>query len=204
MGIVVDEKPPRDGHARPVSLEVALRQAASGDAGVRDGVFELAADRMRTMATMHLDRFPRLRRWSRSDDVLQEGVLRLMRAMDAEMPRTPLHFYRLFALQLRRLLVDLHRTSFGPEGRHRLHDSPPDEERHGVVHAGREEAVDPLDLEDLQRAVDALPTEQREAVELHSYTGLTGAEAAKLLGISAREFWRRFGDAKVALADALA
>jgi RNA polymerase sigma-70 factor (ECF subfamily) len=204
MGTLVDEASAPESLSSTDRMKIALDAACGGDPAKLEHVFELAADRMRAMATMHLNRFPRLRRWSRSDDVMQEGVLRLMRAMKAQMPRTPLHFYRLFALQLRRLLVDFHRAAFGPEGRHRHHDSPKDENRAGIEHAGEAEPIDPLDIEDLQRAVDALPDEQREVIELHSYTGLSGAEAAALLNISAREFWRRFGDAKVALADALA
>jgi RNA polymerase sigma-70 factor (ECF subfamily) len=203
MGTATIDEPARKATPKAGTLERALL-AACDDPIASERVFELAADRMRAMATMHLNRFPRLRRWSPSDDIMQEGVLRLMRAMEAQMPQTPLHFYRLFALQLRRLLVDLHRSAFGPEGRHRHHDSPKDDDRVGTDHADGAEPVDPLDVEELQRAVDALPDEQREAIELHSYTGLSGAEAAALLGISPRQFWRRFGDAKVALADALA
>lgn len=186
------------------TLEQSLLAAASGEQPARDRVFELAADKMARMATLHLDRFPRLRRWSRSDDVMQEGCLRLIRAMEADMPQTPLHFYRLFALQLRRLLIDLHRASFGPEGRHRHHDSPKDEDRrpHEGVHD--EDASGGLELEALQAAVDDLPDDLRQVVDLYSYSGLTGEQVAQALGVSLRKVWRDWAAAKARLADALA
>ena len=105
-------------------FERLLRRSAEGDSAARAELFDHAAERLRAMARAHLRGFPRLSRWAQSDDVMQEAVCGLLRAIEANHPTTATHFYRLFALQLRRLLIDQHRASYGPEGRHRLHASP--------------------------------------------------------------------------------
>ncbi len=201
MGSAVDDVSISGTTATSDALTSALADAHA-DSAARERLFDLAAERMRTMARTHLNRFPRLRRWSRSDDVMQEGIVRLLAALEQSFPRTPVHFYRLFALQLRRLLVDLHRASYGPEGRHRHHDSPSDDARTVDAVCTRDPA-EGLDVEALHEAVDRLPDELRQLVELHSYSGLTGTETAALLGISPRHFWRQWGEIKARLANDL-
>src|SRR5262245_35464825 len=63
--------------------------------------------------------YPNVRRWEQTDDVLQNAVIRLHRALQQLTVQTPLDFFRLAALNIRRELLDLARHYYGPQGRGR-------------------------------------------------------------------------------------
>ena len=57
-----------------------------------------------------------MKRWSETDDVLQNAMLRLHRSLAEIQPECPSQFYGLAATQIRRELIDLARHYYGAQG----------------------------------------------------------------------------------------
>ena len=143
--------------------------------------------------------FPRVHRWEQTDDVLQNSLVRLDRAMRSVVPTTAQEFLGLATTQIRRELIDLARRYSGPEGMGANHGSWAD----ANANAGTDDAA--ADVSELthepsrlalwtefHRHVAELPEEDREVFELLWYQGLTQAEAGAVLGISERTVSRRW------------
>jgi len=139
-----------------------------------------------------LRRFPSVRRWEQSDDVLQNALLRLLRALQQVEPASVRDFFSLAAEQVRRELLDLARHYGGPHGAGAHHDSDPKGVREAL-----DQADEPMELERwvaFHEQVSQLPAEEREVVGLVFYHRWTHAQVAELLGMSARTArrqWRR-------------
>src|SRR5437870_3868086 len=84
-----------------------------------------------------LKNFPDLRRWEQTDDLLQNSLLRLHRALAAVKPASVRHFFNLATVQIRRELLDLADHHFSPEadGANHHTDGP-------CLAAGEEGALD--------------------------------------------------------------
>src|SRR5438128_1367023 len=100
-----------------------LRQ---GDDQARCQLVSHACERLRRLTSRMLKGYPGVGRWEQTDDVLQNALLRLWRAMEAIQPESVRHFYNLAALQIRRELIDLAHHHLGPQGQGAKHhtDSP--------------------------------------------------------------------------------
>jgi RNA polymerase sigma-70 factor (ECF subfamily) len=138
--------------------------------------------------------FPGVHRWEETDDVLQNALLRLLRALDEVTPASPREFFALVTEQLRRELIDLARRYYGPRGLGANHATnltgpeDPLQQRGDVSH-------DPGALAlwtELHERVATLPEEEREVVSLLFYQELTQAEAAAILGVTVRTVQRRW------------
>ncbi|AMK17702.1 MULTISPECIES: RNA polymerase sigma factor [Sphingobium] len=127
---------------------------------------------------------PRLRRFAVSlsrdrfdaDDLLQTTVERALRARTQWQPGTRLDswMYRI----MRNLWID--------EGRSRQRVArtfAPEEAGENVGHAGDQDVEAHVMLSDVDRAMQALPDEQREAIALVLVEGLSYKEAARILGV---------------------
>ncbi|UZW53658.1 sigma-70 family RNA polymerase sigma factor [Sphingobium sp. JS3065] len=127
---------------------------------------------------------PRLRRFAVSlsrdradaDDLCQAALERALRARDQWQPGTRLDswMYRI----MRNLWID--------EGRSRQRAARtfvPEEAGEHVGHAGDRDVEAHVMLSDVDRAMHALPDEQREAIALVLVEGLSYKEAAEILGI---------------------
>ncbi|MCD0463070.1 LamG-like jellyroll fold domain-containing protein [Roseiconus lacunae] len=88
---------------------------ANAEGELRAEIIEHTLDRLRVLASKMLGRFPRVRRWAETDDVLQDSIIRLHRALAEVRPESPRQFYGLAATQIRRELIDLARKHDGPE-----------------------------------------------------------------------------------------
>ena len=76
-----DGKPPPKLSGRSATRLWYLRRAALLRTFSREQIEALAeASELRQLARRDLNRFPRLRRWEQTDDVLQNATLRLLRA----------------------------------------------------------------------------------------------------------------------------
>ena len=70
-----------------------------------------------------LKSFPSVSRWSQTDDVLQNAIVRLHRSLADVKPENPAMFYGLAATQIRRELIDLARKFTGALGVGHNHES---------------------------------------------------------------------------------
>jgi RNA polymerase sigma-70 factor (ECF subfamily) len=175
---------------------MCLERAAGGDACALNELILTASKRLEVLTHRMLRDYPRVRRWAQTDDVLQNALIRLCRALQQVRPATPRDFYALATMQIRRELIDLARHFAGRENAAAHHESDPvgpDEPR-----AGRDspdETHDPAALADwaeFHTQVTALPHEDREVFGLLFYQGLAQEDAAEVLGVSLRTVQRRW------------
>jgi RNA polymerase sigma-70 factor (ECF subfamily) len=195
-------------------LELLVERLKAGDEQARHQLLERMGDRLVRLTRAMLNTYPRVRRWEQTDDVCQNAILRLWRALAEAKPVSLRHFLRLAALQIRRELIDLLRRHCGPEahGAHHASDGGQDSalsERgqddllEGLV---QQSTTDPARLavwSEFHDQVGSLPDDEREVFDLLWYQGLSQAEVASLLAVNVRTIKRRWQSARLKLCDAL-
>ena len=183
-----------DSSPSTAHLQACLERIQKGDRAARDELLRHVFDRLQRLARKMLKGFPGVGRWEQTDDVLQNALIRLLRALDDVRPGSPQEFFALTAEQLRRELLDLARHWFGPQGagaKHATHDGGaehPPYERPDLSHEPAALAA----WTELHEQAGALPADEREVVGLLYYQGLSQAEAAALLGVTVRTVQRRW------------
>ena len=153
-------------------IQIRLDRLRAGDESARDELLDIACGRLRRLAHRMLRAYPAIRRWEDTDDVLQNAVLRLCRALKDVRPESVRSFLNLAALQIRRELIDLARHYEGPEGPGRHHLSRARTDASGA-------ASDPLDTStdtddpaglaswtEFHNTVESLPVTEREVFHL--------------------------------------
>jgi RNA polymerase sigma-70 factor (ECF subfamily) len=181
-----------------------------GDDQARNDLIAHACGRLRTLTSRMLNGYPGVRRWEQTDDVLQNALIRLCRALEANTPESPRHFYNLAAQQIRRELIDLARHHLGPKGHGAKHHTDcagkAADDRGGALAEQAGEAGEPSTLAgwtEFHKAVESLPDEERELFGLLWYEGMTQEDATEVLGASLRTVKRRWQAARLKLAEAL-
>jgi RNA polymerase sigma-70 factor (ECF subfamily) len=168
--------------------------------GATDDLVRHACDRLRLLARRMLRQYPAVARWEQTDDVLQNALIRLTRALSDAPPTSARHFHNLATLQIRRELLDLAAKHAGPLGAAANHRT---DSRQRAVGAVGDEPADLQGWTAFHETVERLPADKRELFGLIWYQGLSQEEAADHLGLSVRTVKRRWQAARVALADAL-
>jgi RNA polymerase sigma-70 factor (ECF subfamily) len=188
-------------------IQASLRQLQSTDEAVADQarhvIINLSSERLEKLARKMLNKFPRLRRWEQTGDVLQNALLRLHRSLLTIHPESIRQLYGLASTQIRRELLDLTRHHFGPEG---------DAAKHYTdgAHVGEPAAIErqqaptaePESLEEwaaFHEAVQNLPDAEREVFHLYWYEGLDQKSIADLLNVTDRTVKNRWRNAKLML-----
>jgi RNA polymerase sigma factor (sigma-70 family) len=192
-----------DPSPQTTQLHGWLDRVQAGDLAAREELLRGVGNRLERLARKMLRRFPGVHRWVETDDVLQNALVRLLRALREVRPESMRHFFALAAEQMRRELLDLARHYYGPHGHGAHHAS------HGLgedtlspAHEPPDRGDDPDELErwcQFHREVERLPAEEREVVGLVFYHGWTQADVAELFGVSERTVRRRWEAALVKL-----
>src|SRR5690242_14763958 len=104
-----------DSSANTSPLLAHIARLRTGDSAALNELIRLAAERLETLTRRMLRDFPRVRRWAQTDDVLQNALVRLCRALQQVQPAGAREFYALATTQIRRELLDLARHYSGPE-----------------------------------------------------------------------------------------
>ena len=192
-----------------VRLEACIERLAAGDKTARDDMIAFACDRMQSMAGRMLRRFPNVRRWDETGDIVQNAALRLYRSLGNITPRDARGFLGLAAVHIRRELLDLARKHAGPESYAANHDTNY-WRRDGQERARIDEAADQAESLDqlarwarLHEAADRLPEAEKELFHLVWYLGTKQEEAARMLECSVRTVKRRWESVKQQLAEFL-
>jgi RNA polymerase sigma factor (sigma-70 family) len=189
-------------------VQSALDRFNAGDPQARNDLFARAAQRLQRIARRMLHgSFERVAALEQTGDVTQEASLRLLKALADVKIVTPPEFFRLSSAVMRRVLIDLARHHYGPEGSaaHRA-TAPADTTTAGTPAptASSSNAPDKLAVwREFHERVDKLPDEQREVFDLLWYQELSQEEAAGVLGMSVPTVKRRWRDAKMELIDVL-
>jgi len=186
---------------RDTHLQAIIDQACKGDSHAKEKLLHHACDRLLRLTRRMFHQHPGLRRWEQTDDVFQNSMVRLHRAIHAVEVESVRHFLNLAAVQIRRELIDLARKHFGPEGIARNHhtDKQPSDESGGMLHSREEPPADLADWSAFHEQVSHLPETEREVVGLLYYEGLSQEAAAQVLGCSPRTVRRLWQEAKVRL-----
>jgi DNA-directed RNA polymerase specialized sigma24 family protein len=187
-----------------------LGRLRQGDDSARDVLIQHSCERLRLLTRRMLNDYERVRRWEATDDVLQNALLRLHRALSEVHPTSARDYINFAAIQIRRELIDLARRHFGPHGIGTMQDSG----QCGPADAGSRAAGCPepgdggdgtfnpaglAEWTEFHAQVAALPDATREVFQLIWYEGLTQGEAAVVLGVSRRTVIRQWRVACVEL-----
>src|SRR3954465_1284245 len=127
-----------DDSPSATGLRHCLSRVRGGDAAALNELILLAGKRLELLTHRMLRDFPRVRRWAQTDDVLQNALVRLCRALESVSPADVREFYALATTQIRRELLDLARHYGGPENAAAHHESwaaEPGEERRERDHS---------------------------------------------------------------------
>jgi RNA polymerase sigma-70 factor (ECF subfamily) len=191
-----------ESSANTTQLHRWLERVRAGDASARNELLRAVGARLERLVHKMLRRFPNVRRWADTQDVLQNSLLRLLHALERIEPPSMRDFYNLAACLIRAELVDLARH-FARANRHEA--APAGLSAPGAGGLEPEPPAPTEDARELERwaqfheACAELPAEEREVVGLIFYHGWTHAEAAELVGVSARTVQRRWRSALVQL-----
>ena len=163
----------------------------NGDDHARTELIGHACERLRLLTRRMLRGYPLVRRWEQTDDVLQNAMLRLFRALADVTPDSLRHFYNLAALQIRRELLDL--------AKH--HARSGDGEMQGAEPA--DEDGEPSSLAEWsefhQPGRIACPMMSGKSSPWSGITNLSQTEVADVLGVSVRTVIRRWQAARIRL-----
>jgi RNA polymerase sigma-70 factor (ECF subfamily) len=190
-------------------IQALIARLRTDNEAARLELLNRANDRLTRLTRKMLRDYPGVHRWEQTDDVLQNALLRLYRALEQVSPPTVVDFFRLAAVQIRRELIDLARRYSGPLGLGAHHSSRAgvDESGGGLARLDAPDSTyDPgrlAEWTDFHLKVETLPDDVREIVDLLFYQGLSQAEAAAALDVSERTVKRRWQAARLALHEAL-
>ena len=197
-------------HETNTELRLLIDRAVGGEASAFDDLIGSATTRLQALAHSMLRRYPQVRRWEDTDDVLQGTLMRLHRSLGEVRPRSTREFYGLAVTQIRRCLIDLLRHYHGPLGQGANHHSrgggkAADDSGGPIADADANNgAPDSLAAwTAFHESIDELPEEEKEVFTLIWYGGLQRRDVAKLLGVSDKTVMRRFNRARLILQDAL-
>jgi RNA polymerase sigma factor (sigma-70 family) len=177
----------------------ALAADAPADPVIRD-LLDRAVRRLRQLgATLLHHSYPRLTRPPlnlESDELLGAVIERLLKALREARPAGVRQFFALAAQHMRWELADLARRLDKQTGAVELGEDlvpAPESSGSGLSPTARR----------ILAAIDALPEAEREVVNLVRVQGLTYAEAADLLGLSAKTVQRRLHRGLLSLTEQL-
>jgi len=159
----------------PTDAELLLAHRA-GDEAAFNALYRRHRDRLFLYARS------RTRDDAAAEDLVHEAFLRAAQSWTSEKGAGSVASF-LFTV-LHRLTIDRARSE---EARRRTQQGL----RERWIEAA-EPGIDPLAIDELNRALRALPPEQMEAVVLHIYGGLTFVEAAEVVGIPAKTMMSRY------------
>jgi RNA polymerase sigma factor (sigma-70 family) len=187
--------------AQTTVLVQLLERMKRGEPEARDELVRAFQARLELLGQKMLRKYPGVGRWVEAGDVLQDSLVRLLRALESVQPESTRAFFGLAAEQIRRELLDLARHFYGPQGLGANYASvgaDAEASRPGI------EPAAPGD-DDLERwcrfheEVTRLPAQEREVVGLIYYHGWTQAQVAELFQVDVRTVRRWWESALVKL-----
>jgi RNA polymerase sigma-70 factor (ECF subfamily) len=183
-----------------ILLQRCLDRWHGGDEAARNELLQHACGRLLRLARKMRKDFPGLRHSDDTDDVLQNALIRLNRALRKVTVHSLKDFFHLAALQIRRELLDLAKHHARVRRREARPDGP------GPKLEPSDDTHDPSRLAwwtEFHRQVEALPEKEKEVVDLLWYQELTQAEAAALLKVDVRTVKLRWAKARMKLGQQL-
>ncbi len=185
-----------------IVLQTLLTRFTAGDDSAKRELINRAHARLILVTRKLLGSFVPVRAEEETAGVLNDAYLRLHTSMDEVKPPTVRQFMGLAALEIRRTLLDRIRKMRGRGEQARPNQVSLDSNEHDVADPDIDEGRRILAL-DLLEALETLPEEEREAVELLFFHGCTQPEAAAIVGVHEDTIKRRWSKARIKLAGML-
>jgi RNA polymerase sigma-70 factor (ECF subfamily) len=178
-----------------VQLHELIDRIQRGDEDARDQLVRSVGNNLERLARKMLQRYPGVQRWEETGDVLQNALLRLLRAVEEIKPPSMREFFGLAAEQVRRVLIDLarHYRSSKGLGTNLVSDGDSILRNLDVAEPAADDNLERW--HDFHEAVQRLPAEEREVMGLVFYHGWTQAQIAELFQTSERSIRRRWQSA---------
>ena len=174
-----------------------LGKVTQQEAGATDLLFRHCMERMRVLAHRLFQSRKDLHLFEESDDLLQKTLVRLHRAIHVLKPSTTRAFMTIALQNMRWALKDLSRDM------HNRLDKLGHAKALAKAPSVDEEPSTLLEWAHFHDAIEKLPQEERETLDLIYYGGLSQEEAAEMIGVSTRTIKRRWRLARILLARAL-
>jgi RNA polymerase sigma-70 factor (ECF subfamily) len=179
----------------------------AGDLSALDELLRTTHERLERLARKMLRRYPVVKRWEETADLLQNATIRLLRSLRDVGPPSVRDFFGLAAEQMRRELLDLARHHHALRMK-RLPCTADSEGCNSGAHVPDPlaEAEDHDELEKwcaFHQGVERLPVAEREVVGLIYYHGWTQTDVAEHLHMSKRSVRRRWSAAMLKLHELL-
>jgi RNA polymerase sigma-70 factor (ECF subfamily) len=191
-------------------LRLLIDRVVADDPAAFDELAVRATERLRSLAHAMLRRYPQVKRWEDTDDIMQAALMRLHRSLKEVRPESTREFYGLAATQIRRSLIDLVRHYCGPQGHganyHSQGGGKAADDSGGYLaqaSAGNETPETIADWAAFHQAVEGLPAEEQEVFTLIWYGGLMRKDVATLLGVADKTVLRRFNRSRIKLQELL-
>jgi RNA polymerase sigma-70 factor (ECF subfamily) len=189
---------------KTTELHDLVDRIRAGDREAADALVRRSAERLENLARKMLKGFPGVARWEQTDDVFISAANRLLNTLRQVTPDSVAGFFRLAAQAVRRELLDLARHYSGAANPAAHHESLPDGPPSTSHWATR-----PHEVRNLERwaafheAVERLPADDRELIELGYYEGLAKDELARLFEVDEKTIRRRWNRATRRLVETL-
>lgn len=144
--------------------------------------------------------YPLLRSKADTDDLLQNFLIRLTKAIESIIPNSSVDFFQLASVLMRNELIDMGRKLFGKDGAKKNFEQPTDPNLLDAKEPG-EGPSGLLEWVEFHESIDKLPEEEKIVFQLIFYQEFTQDEVAELLGLSLKTVFRRWTKAKLILSD---
>jgi RNA polymerase sigma-70 factor (ECF subfamily) len=185
-----------EGFTHSTHIQALLNDHAAGMPAARGALLEYTLERFRILAQRMFRSEKMLHVLDQTDDVMQKGMMRLLKALESIKPNDVRAYFGLAARQLRFVIADLAEQYRGRQpfvSLEQLSEPSCTNSSH--------EPTSLLEWSEFHQAVAQLPDEERETFDLLFYGGMEQLEAAALLGISERTLRRRWHSCKLLLAE---
>jgi RNA polymerase sigma factor (sigma-70 family) len=168
------------------SLRDRIARFQAGQTSALDSLIRRTQERLEHFTRRMLGGFPGVGAREQVEDVVQNVLIRLTRALRQEVPPSVEDFFGLTALHIRRESLDLARSHARRPAAHLAQDPP---ERDGDSSAEWDRWAA------LHEAAGRLPDQLRQVFSYTFYHGWTQNQIAELLGLSDRQVRRRWVEA---------
>lgn len=181
-------------------VEKLLQLLKNGDPNSKIQIIEFSFKRFKKLAKRMIASYPLLRTKADTDDLLQNFIIRLSKAIDSIVPKNSLDFFQLASVLMRNELIDMGRKLFGKDGAKKNFEQSTDPKFLDAKEPG-EGPSGVSEWVEFHESIGKLPDEERSVFQLIFYQGFSHDEVSNLLGISIKTVFRRWTKAKLILSD---
>ena len=181
-------------------VEKLLQLLKKGDENSKIQIVEFSFKRFGKLAKRMITSYPLLRTKADTDDLLQNFIIRLSKAIDSIVPKNSLDFFQLASVLMRNELIDMGRKLFGKDGAKKNFEQSTDPKFLDAKEPG-EEPSGISEWVEFHESIGKLPDDERAVFQLIFYQGFSHDEVANLLGISIKTVFRRWTKAKLILSE---